>query len=178
MPRKSGRPLPASSAAAGAPETKKLRLSYDAQAPSQSGGPDRTPGAFVAHFSNSYSGLDSVYNGKHELSFNLFENTAQAKTGQRILIAENGRMSFIGTNYGKSSERTNPCKYMIGVHNRASGTVSLHDISHVYSMEQAVKGIDKEGYADQTTVIDADTRTRLIDTFGSKKKKQQLFRSR
>jgi hypothetical protein len=82
---------------------KKIKLSYDAA--SQSGS-----GAFLAHFTNSFTDLDTIYSGAQGLQFNAFDNTNAAKSGQRILVGENGRMNYIGTNYGKSSEKHDPCK--------------------------------------------------------------------
>eukprot|EP00742_Colponemidia_sp_Colp-10_P005778 GILJ01006176.1.p1 GENE.GILJ01006176.1~~GILJ01006176.1.p1 ORF type:complete len:456 (-),score=71.29 GILJ01006176.1:34-1353(-) len=107
-------------------------------------------------------------------TFSMYANTESRKTNQRILVAENDKIECIGTNFGKESKATHLTKYLLGFKRKGSKRMRLVDVDHTYRLQQHIKGVGEVTIGAQSALNPAEQRRALIETFGSKKKQQQV----
>ncbi|CAM9320348.1 unnamed protein product [Phaeothamnion confervicola] len=104
-----------------------------------------------------------------EIRFKLHEHTKNE--GKRILTGKTDRLEFWAKNTGVGRDLANFC---VGVLDDVTGEMTLHEVGHVYGLQQKVRGVD-DVVEDRATAMEdlayKERRGILIDAFGSKKSK-------
>lgn len=105
------------------------------------------------------------------LSLHMLANTQhEKKAADRALTAKTPSIIYSGTNFGLA--HTNNTNYTYGVGFYHKQKVQYLDVDHMFVMEQRVRGLEK---AQEDKVEDYyEQRNRIVDTFGSKKRKRLL----
>jgi hypothetical protein len=108
-----------------------------------------------------------------DLDIRLLANLVEKKTYQRALVAETELVNYIGTNFGVENTQGSGCThYGVGVFNRKKQKISYVDVNHLYMMHQELRNLETSKDDDNRDYY--TQRNRVVDAFGSKKRKKQL----
>ncbi|KAJ2797561.1 DNA-directed RNA polymerase I subunit rpa49, partial [Coemansia guatemalensis] len=92
-----------------------------------------------------------------------------------IVVSETEKIEYVGQNFEDNKPILNGCKYLVGVHDKATGTVTFRKAQYV-RVNPVVKSLKGSlGVPDRdisSRVMEA--RNELGEEFGSKKRKSQL----
>ena len=123
-------------------------------------------------------------NNFSSIAFQLHQNRdtkSRTTASQRTLTATSPRVDYLARNYGDQSAKLNQYTYALGLVDERAHAVSVLPVSHVYSMAQHVKVRAPRTVpaAAEAEIADgpgsyAMRQKALIDSFGSKKRKNQL----
>ncbi|XP_040001857.1 DNA-directed RNA polymerase I subunit RPA49 [Xiphias gladius] len=128
--------------------------------------------AVIVRFSNG-----SVRNAD-KLDFTMYKNADEnnpRKKSRRILVAESDRLSYVANNFGAGSLKCNNlCKYYVGVLNRQTMQMEVHD-ALLFNMQPVIPGETTATAKPQdTTQTYRDKVDSLIEAFGTNKQKRAL----
>ncbi|XP_040043255.2 DNA-directed RNA polymerase I subunit RPA49 [Gasterosteus aculeatus] len=129
--------------------------------------------AVIVRFSNG-----SVTSGGR-LDVAMYKNQDERnprKKTRRIVAAEADKLCYVGTNFGEGSMKcNNVCKYYVGVLNRATMQMEVHE-AQLYNLQPVIPGEATEELKalQDTTVTYRDKVDSLIEAFGTNKQKKAL----
>ncbi|KAM3864858.1 DNA-directed RNA polymerase I subunit RPA49 [Diretmus argenteus] len=128
--------------------------------------------AVIVQFSNG-----SLKNAD-KLDFTYFKNRDESnprKKTRRMVVAESGRLSYVGNNYRTGSLKCNNlCKYYVGVLNKQTMQMEVHS-AQLFNMQPVIPGETTETEKSQTTSQTYREKVdSLIEAFGTNKQKRAL----
>uniref|UniRef100_A0A667YQM6 RNA polymerase I subunit E n=1 Tax=Myripristis murdjan TaxID=586833 RepID=A0A667YQM6_9TELE len=115
-----------------------------------------------------------------KLDFTFYKNTDESnprKKSRRMLVAESGRLSYVGSNFGVGSLKCNNlCKYYVGVLNRQTMQMEVHS-AQLFNMQPVIPGKSNISTLDYSACQEAvfkESVDSLIEAFGTNKQKRAL----
>ncbi|XP_028661607.2 DNA-directed RNA polymerase I subunit RPA49 [Erpetoichthys calabaricus] len=112
------------------------------------------------------------------VDFALYKNVDTnnpRKKHQRILVANTKRLCYSGSNFGPRASKCNTlCKYLVGVLNKETGKMEIHD-AETFIMHPVFKGEkDSQDSSESPTKTYREKVDSLIEAFGTNKQKRSL----
>ncbi|XP_065842544.1 DNA-directed RNA polymerase I subunit RPA49-like [Oscarella lobularis] len=137
--------------------------------------PSSNPSAFIIDFSNGRLDVD---NPKCiQPKFTLYEpkNASGAAKRKRVLMAETEFMTYMGRNFGPDRPPEDLCRNLVGVLDKGSGVMTLHDATEMTlhpmtCLKEETETEDEGDEGDEESF--QSKRARLIESFGSRKQKR------
>ena len=142
--------------------------------------PNKT--AVVASFSNGRLKLESESSNNVQFGYFCSTGRAIADKGQKILVAETDRMTYIAKNFGTDAVAApTMCKYMLGIYDKRTSKVRLVD-ANLFHLRPKLEDPDESGEEGQKNEDDtseiqmtfAEKQARLILQFGTAKGKRAI----
>lgn len=127
-----------------------------------------------------FSGGSINKNNAKNVKFQSYENShtpdgLERKKNRKILVADSGKLQYTGCNYGtQASQRGELNKYFVGVRNKKTGMMTVHEIQLVHCVPHlniTSHEDDEDNYKTKTYTEKSDL---LTSAFGSKRKRQAM----
>ncbi|CAH2293580.1 DNA-directed RNA polymerase I subunit RPA49 [Pelobates cultripes] len=132
--------------------------------------------ALLVQFANG--NIQSPESVKLNLYRNKNEKTPKTKE-RKILAAESDRMGYVANNFGGDSSNSNSlCRYFVGVLNKESGKMEVHDAEY-FKMQPILESNKNKDLLDEDPLENSSRTYRekvdaLIEAFGTNKQKRAL----
>ncbi|ORY00824.1 RNA polymerase I associated factor, A49-like protein [Basidiobolus meristosporus CBS 931.73] len=114
-----------------------------------------------------------VYPSNPQQQFQLYKNTVSRRSNQVVIAGETERVEFVGQNFGEEGPKNLYCKYMVGVYDKKTNSVTFKE-APVCKMTRHVKALKhlQAQQSDNSQVMVA--LNALGEAFGSKRRKAQI----
>ncbi|KAJ2079771.1 DNA-directed RNA polymerase I subunit rpa49 [Coemansia sp. RSA 988] len=108
-------------------------------------------------------------------AFITYKCVDKKQSNRCIVVSETEKVEYVGQNFEDNKLLLKGCKYLVGVHDKASGTVTFRKAPYVRvnPVVKSMKGSLGVPDRDITSRV-AEARNELGEEFGSKKRKSQL----
>ncbi|KAL3667739.1 hypothetical protein V7S43_007292 [Phytophthora oleae] len=107
---------------------------------------------------------------RKDMAFEMFENPANKK---RLVVTSSEKVIYTGANFGYLSSGHDFANYAVGVYDKKTKEVRLHNVDQIYIMQQLIKNssenVDDNRGEDKSFM---EQRRDLVEVFGSKKSKR------
>lgn len=137
---------------------------------------DKSEKLMIANFTNGQIKGKNLEHMKTACFANI--NTDARRSKQRILVSETDRLSYVGKNFGPSSNRIQQmCRYYVGIHDKETGKIRICD-AEVFNMQPQIPGQEATDYTDGFDEAEETSLAQKLDlltgAFGSSKKQRAM----